>query len=389
MKQEVQYLLEIIKYILNAKQGELMVPAKDMDWKQLIQLAKKHSILNFVYYGVDCLPPEHKPDDVQCNLLEQNLFSSVVQNNNQIEGVKELFNAFEEEGVYALAVKGICAQNHYPETELRTMGDIDILYQPQQHTKVKKVMKQLGYDQSVEGRKHDCYYRRPYLAVEMHRDLVEIDSVYTSYYETIWERVKPKESCQYVYEMTLEDEYVYTLVHLARHFQNGGIGIRFVMDVYVYNRLEDMDWKYVESELKKLHLWEFYGNISKLAELWFGEMEMPLQDDKELLDKLSSYVISNGTFGTQRNAAAVSVAEKGKISSLWKEVFPNLKNMQSMFSWLNKWPILLPYAWMLRGVRSVASKRRRQNIKYNVSKYKNGDKEYGEKLQRFFEACGL
>ena len=149
-----------------------------------------------------------------------------------------------------------------------------------------------------------------------------------------------------------------------------------------------MDWKYVEGELKKLQLREFYGNISKLAEMWFGE-EMPSQEDKELLDKLATYVIANGTFGSTRNAAAVSVAKEGRNHYFWKTVFPDLKSMQSMFVWLEKWPILLPYAWMLRGVRSVTSKRRRQNIKYQVNKYKNGDKDYGMELQHFYEMCGL
>lgn len=389
MKQEVQYLLEIIKYILNNKISELVIPAKDMDWEQLIQLAKEHSILNFVYYGVDCLPPEHKPEEEQCNLLYRGMVNAVVRNYNQIEGAKELLEAFEEEGIYALAVKGICTKNHYPQTDLRTMGDIDILYQPQQDTKVKKVMKQLGYEQSVEGRKHDCYSRRPYLAVEMHRELVEADSIYNSYYESVWERVQPKENCQYVQEMSLEDEYIYTLVHLARHFQDGGVGIRFVIDVYVYNHMEGMDWQYIEAELKKLDLWEFYGNISRLAESWFGEAEMLLQDNEELLNKLASYIISNGTFGTERNAAAISAAEQGRVQALWKAIFPSLKSMQSMFVWLEKWPILLPYAWALRGARSVTSKRRRQNIKYHVDKFQYGDKEYGERLQQFFETCGL
>lgn len=388
MKQEVQYLLEIIKYILNKSKGELMVPSKDMDWGPLVQLAKAHSILNFVYYGIDCLSPEHKPDDEQCRVMEQALISSVVRDYHQLEGVKELFDAFEAEGVYALAVKGICTKYHYPATDLRTMGDIDILYQPQQDAKVKKVMQQLGYEQSMEGRKHDCYVRKPYLAVEMHRDLVEADSRYIAYYENIWERVKPKENYHYVQEMSLEDEYIYTLVHLARHFQDGGVGIRFVIDVYVYNHLKDMDWQYVEEELKKLQLWEFYENLSKLAEWWFGE-KIPSQEDKELLEKLATYVIANGTFGTTRNAAAVSSARKGRFQALMREVFPSLKSMQSMYEWLKKYPVLLPYAWVLRGVCSITSKRRRKNIRYHVDKFKNADKELGEQLQRFFYACGL
>ncbi len=387
MKQEVQYLLEIVKYILNKQQGAAPIPAKDMDWEALIKLAKNHSILNLVHYAVDKLPDEHKPDADRCKLLYQASVNAIVRNYNQIEGIKEIFQKFEEEGIYVFAVKGICTKNYYPQTDMRTMGDIDLLYQPQQDAKVRKAMQELGYDGRVEGRQHDCYSRPPYVAVEMHRDLVEADSAYSTYYETIWERVKPKESFQYVYELSLEDEFIYTFVHLVRHFQDGGIGIRFVMDVYVYSHLEGMNWHYVEAELKKLGLWEFFTNLSELAEVWFGTETCSEKGDSEIINKLTSYIISNGTFGTSKNAAAVLVARNGRNRFILKTVFPNLRNMQSMFSWLNKWPILLPYAWLLRGVRSITT--RRKNIHEQLDRYKNGDEEYGRELQRFFETCGL
>lgn len=389
MKQEVQYLLEIVKYILNNKMGELPIPAKDMDWELLVKLAQNHSISNLVHYGAECLPPEHRPDEEMCKRLYQSSVNAIVRSYNQIEGTEELFQAFEKEGIYALAVKGICTKQHYPQPDMRTMGDVDILYQPQQNDKVKKVMRDLGYEQSMEGRKHDIYSRRPYMAIEMHRELVAADSEYGSYYESIWNRVKPKENCKYIHEMSREDEYIFTIVHLAGHFKDGGIGIRFVMDVYVYNHLDGLDWDYIEAELRKLNLWEFYRNISQLAEEWFGTDEDCDKESKELINKLSTYIITNGTFGTQKNAAAVSVAKNGRTLFLWKAVFPNLKSMKSMFTWLDKWPILLPYAWVLRGIRSITSKKRRKNIKYQVEKYKNGDREYGEELQRFFEICGL
>ena len=387
MKQEVQYLLEIVKYILNKQQGNAPIPAKDMDWDLLFRIAKNHSILNLIHYGVDSLPEEYKPDASRCKYLYQASVNAIVRNYNQIEGIKEIFQKFEEEGIYVFAVKGICTKNYYPQTDMRTMGDIDLLYQPQQDAKVRKAMQEMGYDGRVEGRQHDCYSRKPYMAVEMHRDLVEADSEYSAYYERIWERVKPKEACRYVHELSLEDEFIYTFVHLARHFQNGGIGIRFVMDVYVYSHLKEIDWHYIESELKKLGLWEFYQRLSELAEVWFGTEICLEKGDSELNDRLSSYIISNGTFGTLHNAAAVMVARNGKNRFLLNAVFPNLKNMQSMFPWLVQWPVLLPYAWLLRGVRSVTMRRR--HIQEQLDKYKNGDKEYGKELQVFFEECGL
>lgn len=389
MKQEVQYLLEVVKYILNKQQGVAPIPAKDMDWEALIKLAKNHSILNLVHYAVDKLPEEHKPDTDRCKHLYQASVNAIVRNYNQIEGIKEIFQKFEEEGIYVFAVKGICTKNYYPQTDMRTMGDIDLLYRPEQNAKVKKAMLGLGYDLSMEGRKHDIYSRSPYMAVEMHRELIAAESIYNSYYEDVWERVKEKENYQYVKEMSVEDEYIYSMIHLARHFQDGGIGIRFIMDVYVYNHIEQLDWSYIEAELKKVQLWEFYGNVSRLAEIWFGNQTEVKVEDNQLFSELATYIISNGTFGSARNAAAVSSTGKGRLQALMNEVFPSLKSMQSMYEWLKKYPVLLPYAWALRGVRSVTSQRRRMNIKYHMDKYKNADKEYGEQLQRFFEACGL
>ena len=388
MKQEVQYLFEIIKYILNNKTGEIAVPTEDMDWDALYKLAQSHSILNLVHYGVECLPPEHRPDEQMCKILYQSSVNAIVRNYNQIEGVDELFRKFEEEGIYALAVKGICTKKYYPQTDMRTMGDVDLLYKSEQDAQVKKAMRELEYDRTVEGRKHDIYSRRPYMAMEMHRELVSADSIYSSYYENVWERVESKEGYQYIKELSIEDEYIYTIVHLARHFQDGGIGIRFVMDVYVYNHIKDMDWSYIETELKELKLWEFFGKISRLAEMWFGN-DIKVEENNSLYAELTTYIISNGTFGSSKNAAAISAVKKGRFQTLWSAIFPSFKSMKSMFVWLDKWPILLPYAWVLRGLRSITSKQRRMNIKYHVDNYKNSDKEYGEKLRTFFETCGL
>ena len=121
--------------------------------------------------------------------------------------------------------------------------------------------------------------------------------------------------------------------------------------------------------------------------MWFGKEENKDEENNDVIDKLTSYIITNGTFGTSKNAAAVVVAKNGRNRFLWRAIFPNYRNMKSMFPWLDKWPILLPYAWLLRGVRSISS--RRQNIAEQLNKYRNGDKEYGKELQQFFEMCGL
>ena len=139
--------------------------------------------------------------------------------------------------------------------------------------------------------------------------------------------------------------------------------------------------------MKKLKLWEFYQNISRLTERWFSKEKISSEQDRKIVDKLSEYIVSNGTFGNQKNSAAVSIAKAGRMKFILKAIFPNYKSMQSMFPWLRTWPMLLPFAWVLRGVRSMMF--RKKNIEKQINKYKYGDKEYGEKLKIFFEACGL
>lgn len=386
MKQEVQFLLEIIKYYLN-KIDEFSFEKKNINWEELFSIAIRHNVLNFVYYYVEESGIKKQLKDEEYQYLFRTAIYEMTKSYNQIYAAEELFDTFEKQGVCALAVKGICAKYYYPQYDMRSMGDIDVLYQPSQQQKVKRVMKQLEYKQSAEGRKHDCYIREPFIAVEMHRELVATDSEYNSYYKNVWHKLKRKDNRKYIYEMSLEDEYIYSLVHLVEHFRNGGVGIRFVMDVYVYNKMEQMNWDYIEKELRQLKIWDFYKKISLLAEIWFGTEELSDEEDKSLMDKLSRYIVSNGVFGTQKNSAAIAVAREGKAIFLLKAIFPNLKNMQSMFPWLKRWPVLLPYAWCLRGVRSFVY--RRNHIKTQINKYKYGEKEYGEELVKFFKTCGL
>ena len=323
MSGEVEYLLNIVKYILNNENGNLPLPSPDIKWQALMEIAQRHNILNIVYYGLNYLSSDTKPDEKTCKFLHDHAMREIVITYNQIEATNELLESFDKEKIYVVAVKGICIKRYYPQLDMRTMKDIDILCQDIQQKQIHKVMSQLGYYQSAEGQKHDYYIRKPYICLEMHRQLVSAESEYSAYYDSIWDRLQRKDLYEYVYEMTPEDEYIFTLIHLVEHFRNGGVGIRFIMDIYIYNQMIDLNWSYIEEELKKLELWRFFENISLLAETWFGIEKKSIED--ETIKKLSEYVISNGTFGSRANSASLAVASRGKNAFMRKALLPNLK----------------------------------------------------------------
>lgn len=81
----------------------------------------------------------------------QYLVGYVYEDSRQTAEIEEILNAFEKGGIYCIPLKGIVTKRFYPASELRTMGDLDMLYQPEQTEKLKSVMESLDY--SYEGRR--------------------------------------------------------------------------------------------------------------------------------------------------------------------------------------------------------------------------------------------
>ena len=350
------------------------------DWKRLLKLAKRHGLLQYIALYADTLPEDKQPSSKIQEYLFSILMQETARSANQLDAVAELQELMEQNGVYNLAVKGSVTKLRYENELLRTMGDVDLLYKPEQHHIFKTLMLSLGYGDYQEGRKNDTYSRPPFITVEAHRELVSSESAYADYYRDIWQMARPKPGMQYTCELSVEDELVFNIVHLAEHFKEGGAGVRFIIDVYVYSRIK-MDNEYVELELTKLGLNEFYHHISDLAYHWFADGE-----SSELTEKLADFIMDGGVFGDKENAAALAV-EEGRAKRFFKVCFPDYDSMKSMFPWLEGKGVLLPYAWGLRGVRAL--RHRKSNVRRHMTDIKTGDAEKAKALRQFYTACGL
>ena len=369
-------LLRIVTSQLNNIPADVEVT----DWKSLIRLAKKHGLLQYISLYAESLAEDKLPGEKVQDYLFSILAQETTRSANQLDAVSEMQDAMERAGIYNLAVKGSVTKLRYENEVLRTMGDIDLLYKPGQHRAFKELMLSLGYGDYQEGRKNDTYSRPPFITVEAHRELVESGSDYADHYREIWRMAQPKYGMRYTYEMRVEDELVFNIVHLAEHFKEGGAGVRFIIDVYMYSRI-DMDREYVARELDKIGLGEFYKNISALAEYWFAGGE-----GSELTDRLADFIMDGGVFGDKGSAAALAV-EEGRAKHLIKVCFPDYDSMKSMFPWLEGRPVLLPYAWSLRGIRAIIH--RKDNINRHFNQVRTGDAEKGRALRQFYSAVGL
>ena len=188
----------------------------------------------------------------------------------QLRQVKRICAAFEENGIDYLPLKGCRMKGLYPKPELRFMGDADILIRTEQYPAVIPIMEALGFAEGAES-DHELHWKHPELNLELHKRLIPTyNQDFYRYFGDGWGRAI---RCSgHGWEMKPEDEWIYLFLHFTKHFRDGGIGCRHVIDLWVYLRHHDhMDDSYIRAELKRLQLLEFHENMRRLLAVWFEE----------------------------------------------------------------------------------------------------------------------
>lgn len=352
----------------------------------IIQYAKQQGLLPFLQNFDIFSQKECKQE-----LLHQ-LMGIIYWDTRQTAEIQNLMEAFEFNGIYCIPLKGIVTKGFYPSSELRTMGDLDILYPMEQTDKLQKVMKSMGYHSDGEAAKHD-HYSKDGMVVEMHKELLPVGSSAYGYFKSIWSRAVPMQGKTYCHEMTIEDHYLYTLYHLIEHFIRGGIGIRMVLDIHILSQREELDRKKVEKTLKELGVLEFEQNIRTLGEKWFSSQTSKSASSRlsaKKQDALTEYIVNGGIFGSQENDntnSALMYQSKGRY--LVHTIFPSYQVMRSVFPWLKN-PLMLPIAWAKRWWNVWTKRRNNVTSQFaKAEKLKKQGKQEVRKRKQFFSDIGL
>ena len=387
---EEQYLIQITKYLLNSDVAGnvLLPPTEGLNWNRLVKIADRHNISSLLYHVMPEISDNQQlSEDIVDSIRKKAIRAAVIDIKQRAEE-DELLKRFETEKVFCMPVKGLNTKEYYTKSEWRTMGDLDILYKAEQHKKLKALLQEMGYTGFESGLKHDHYSKKPFITLEMHRGLVAANTMAEAYYSNVWEKAKPREGCKYVFQMSLEEQYIYTMVHLLEHFQNGGIGIRFIMDIFVFSKQEKMDRQYVKSKFAELGISKFASCMEQLAQKWFGNQEgIENVDDGEFLNELETFIIENGVYGQSTHAQDTAIEREGRKGYFTRMVFPNYNSMVTLYPWLNRRKYLMPAAWGIRIVRTMLF--RKESIQTGIRTLKHGSPQRGKELLEFYRKCGI
>lgn len=362
------------------------------DLKALADLAMMHAVDCVIY---PTLQKKFQDNNEIMQILSERYNRAIMIDATQQYYLELLENTFEQNQIRYCVMKGPVIKKLYPSSEMRKSGDIDIFVDDKNTDKVKDLMTGLGFDVKTFNKAvaHDEYCIDRVIEVEIHRTLISNKCPWDKECQKITERLVVSDGHKFKYEMTKEDYYLYMIAHMAKHMRYSGIGIRMVLDVWVYlNAYGDvLDFDKINSRLEKCELLEFENNVRNLCAYWF--------DGKEASEKtieLGMYIAASGDFGTYeqllssefaRNAGKSKSTLKGKLRLYLGIYFMPYKHMKQKYPILSKMPILLPFFWTYRAVTGIVNdKEKAAGI---INRYENVDIDKGKAIIDFKKRIGL
>lgn len=345
-KNEFYYLIHLLKCVITGEKPE--EKPDNLSFDRLFKLARSHSVANTVFYAVEQLSVQ--PGEPLLSEWRQLRDKEIVRDITQLSELEMIGDAFSKAGIRFLPLKGSVLKEYYPQSDMRTMTDVDILIDEENAKKVRDLMSELGYSCEEFGVDvHDIYFKQPVMNVEIHRQFFGTHGKeFAGLFDDAFSMCSAPKGLHYSF--TDESFFAYILSHIAKHYTDGGVGIRYIMDIWVYMRAngEALDTEKACSMLDNSGLGELVRDFIELSKIWFDGKEAT-----EKYKKMTGFILSSGTYGTVENSVEIRVNSGGKLKYLFRVMFPDFFYMKQNYPILKKVPVLLPFCWLARIVKSI------------------------------------
>ena len=211
-------------------------------------------------------------------------------------------------------------------------------------------MHQLGFSFQYES-DHELVWKNPGLFLELHKSVMtSYNEDFYGYFGDGWKLARNIPGT-HRHEMSPEDFYIYMFVHFAKHYRISGIGIKHILDLWVYNNANPhLNWTYIIGELQKIGLDRFHANVMDTLDVWFHSGA-----DTDVTDLITNVIFNSGQYGTAEMAIVNRTIQNhsgspGKIRLLKivSSIFLPLDAMQLRYPVLRDKQFLLPIMWIYR-----------------------------------------
>ena len=312
---------------------------------RILKLAKPQDLAHLLLLGAERLGVNFSAEVKRA--LDGERMTAVYRHVGLRGELSSILDTLEGAGIDHLPLKGSVIRAFYPEPWMRTSCDIDILVREEDLKRARELLEsELEYKYVSMGN-HDISLESPGgVHLELHyrplNDYVLDD--YDKPLADLFGTLCLQNGYSHRYEMPPEYFYYYHVAHMAKHYVNGGSGVRTVLDLYILLK-NDPDLPQKSGELLKLGgLLAFEENARLLSNVWFESGE-----HTDLTRDMENFIVYSGVYGDVKNMIAVRRGGgKGKLGYLITRAFPPYEIMCDVYPSLVGKRLLMPAYWVRR-----------------------------------------
>lgn len=324
-----------------------IIDVEVISFEGLYDFAKFHNVANIVGKAIFELGYADNCPDRDNFYAEQ--FDAAMNYQRQQYDLGRIHDVFEKEHICYVALKGAVIKGLYPEPEMRTSCDIDVLVKADDIERAQNALrKYLGAEYMCRSAHDVSYITDCGVHIELHHTLCEKNYIGSNVLLSAWDYTIGEG-----YEKRFTNEFFvyYHYAHMAKHLVDGGFGIRLISDLYLINKNMKFDKNELDRLLLQGTLKTFADKATELSLVWFEQK--PYTESTKMLEE---YIFDSGIFGTLEHGVAVRKSSGGVVSGLFKRLFLPKERLAGEYPALIKKPYLYLWYSLVRIAKSGFSK---------------------------------
>ena len=391
MRSDIEALLNALRSSFYDKKNPFYVE----NAKKLYKVAKENGFSGTIYKAIE----QKLVDMYILNRFRRDFYKFIADDEKKLNLITKITDILNERKIDHIYLKGSHLKHLYPETYMRSMGDIDILVKEQDINKTEDLLIKNGFDLNSKGPVHDILFYGE-IEVEVHRRLVfeERDEHFEVLREA-WDHAISID--QHVYQLEPEYELIYLLYHNKKHLLNGGIGLRNVIDIGVFleQTIDSIDCSKLKALLEDTETTVFFQKMIIFNDRYLGlnlkeHFNIEHDPDQLLYQAFTDYVVDSGVhgYGTSHNQLSLrfSVNKNKNVSkfrTILQIIFPSYQSLRYQYPKMLKHKIWLPVAWLRRMFKVLFKKTKRILLYFKLFK-KSKSKEI-MKVSKIYKKIGI
>ena len=364
--------------------GQPFSPAPDTDWEEVRKELRAQTVDGLCTDILIQADPANRP------LYLKNVARRISFWYTIVEEQQTLCRLLQENGIPCAVLKGTAAGIYYPQPTYRTMGDIDLIVQPQNYERANEILREYGCEPPKMEDPRNTTWKHNGMIIELHHRFSaykppEISQRLDQYIHDGIPRAESVALENFSFPILPKAENGLVLLdHISFHLASG-LGLRQIVDwmLYADKYLDDAWWQEVfQPMIHDLGLETLAVTVTRMCQIYLGlreDITWCRDASPDLCEKLMSHVIEQGNFGykadsNQRKTVTVLNAARNDIPFF--------------FRWLQKrgletWPAcqehtwLRPLAWTYQAQHLVRQGLRRDNplqtLRRDAQKQKDQD----------------